>query len=223
MANEISDEPAFNWWVKETLQHRYRIISKVKSKYWRTSHKFGIRVPKTVKKEYDIERHSGTEFWTQAIVKEMTNVRIVFDKLDGVTTDDMKKGKINPGYDHLNVRMIFDINMDGKFIRNARLVADGHTTALPSLIKCSSVVSRDSIMIKFLLASLNDLDIFACDIGNAYINDKYREKIWTEAVPSFGTEKGMVMIIEREIYGLKSSGSAWRAKLAEKCMPLGYK
>ena len=29
MANEISDEPAFNWWVKETLRHRDRIISKI--------------------------------------------------------------------------------------------------------------------------------------------------------------------------------------------------
>ena len=42
VANYISDEPAFNWWFKETLRHRDRIISKVKSKYWRTSHKFGV-------------------------------------------------------------------------------------------------------------------------------------------------------------------------------------
>ena len=27
VANEISDEPAFNWWFKETFQHRDRIIS----------------------------------------------------------------------------------------------------------------------------------------------------------------------------------------------------
>ena len=31
VTNEISDEPAFNWWVKDNLQHRDRIISKVKS------------------------------------------------------------------------------------------------------------------------------------------------------------------------------------------------
>ena len=49
VANEISDEPDFNWWVKETLQLRDRIISKVKSNYWRTSHKFGIGVTKTIK------------------------------------------------------------------------------------------------------------------------------------------------------------------------------
>ena len=33
----------------------------------------------------------------------------------------------------------------------------------------------------------------------------------------------MVMIIARTIYGLKSSGSVWRSKLAETCMLLGYK
>ena len=40
VANDISDEPNFNWWVKKTLRHRYRIISKVKYQNWRTSHKF---------------------------------------------------------------------------------------------------------------------------------------------------------------------------------------
>ena len=56
MENEISDEPALNWWVKETLRHRDRIIYKVKSKYWITSHKFGIGVPKTAKEADDIDR-----------------------------------------------------------------------------------------------------------------------------------------------------------------------
>ena len=31
--NEISDESTFNWRVKDTLRHRYKIISKVKYKY----------------------------------------------------------------------------------------------------------------------------------------------------------------------------------------------
>ena len=67
--NEISDEPAFNLGVKNTLQHRDRIISKVKSKYWQTPHSFGIRVPKTVEEAYDIDRQSGIDFWTKAIAK----------------------------------------------------------------------------------------------------------------------------------------------------------
>ena len=87
MANEMSDDPAFNWWVKETLRQRDRIISKVKYKYWRTSHKFGIQVPKTVKEAYEIDRQLGTDFWTKDIAKDMINVRISFENLDGVTPD----------------------------------------------------------------------------------------------------------------------------------------
>ena len=58
----------------------------------------------------------------------MTNVHIVFEKLDGVTPDEMRKEKIKPGYEHVNVHMMFDIKMDEKFTRKARLVANGHTT-----------------------------------------------------------------------------------------------
>ena len=42
VTNKIRDEPTFNWWVKETLRHMDRIISRVKNKYCCTSHKFGI-------------------------------------------------------------------------------------------------------------------------------------------------------------------------------------
>ena len=97
----------------------------------------------------------------------MTNFRISFERLDGVTPDEMRKGKIKPGYEHVNEHIIFDIKMDGKFNRKARLVDDGHTTAPPSSITHSSIVSRESVRIEFILAPFNDLDIFSCDIGNA--------------------------------------------------------
>ena len=90
----------------------------------------------------------------------MTNVRIAFEKFEGVTPDDMMKGKITSGYEHANVHIIFDIKMDGKFTRKARLVANGHTTAPASSITYSSVLSREIAGIAFLLESLNDLDIY---------------------------------------------------------------
>ena len=91
----------------------------------------------------------------------------------------MRKGEIKPGYENVNLHMIFYINMDGKFTRKAILVADGYTTIPSSSIAYSSVVYRDIIRIAFLLAYLNDLNIFACDIGNAYLNAKYRDKLCT--------------------------------------------
>ena len=109
----------------------------------------------------------------------MKNVRIAFKKLDCVTTDEMRKGKIKPGYEHVNVQMIFDIKMYGKFTRKARLVADGHITSLTLSITYSSVVSRGGVSISFLLESLNELDIFENYIGNAHLNPEFIEKPWT--------------------------------------------
>ena len=101
------------------------------------------------------------------------------------------------------------------------MVADEHTTAPTSSTTYSSVVSIVSVRIEFLLATLNDLDTFVCDIVNTYLNAKYIEKLSTESVIYFGTEKGMVLIIPRALYGIKISGVVWRAKLAETVMLLG--
>ena len=80
-------------------------------------------------------------------------------------------------------------------MRKARYVAGGHTTDPPSSITCSSVVSRDSIRISFTLAALNNVDIGAADIGNAYLKAKCQEKIWTVVGTGFGSEKGKVMLV----------------------------
>ena len=102
----------------------------------------------------------------------MMHVRISFDNLDDITPDGIRKGKIKPVYEHVNVHIIFDIKMDGKFARRELLVYNSHTTAPPSSIAYSSVVSRESVRITILLSSLNDLEIFECDIGTAYLNAK---------------------------------------------------
>ena len=44
-------------------------------------------------------------------------------------------------------------------------MANGSKTDAPSSITYSSVVSRDSVRLAFLIAALNDLDIMVCDIG----------------------------------------------------------
>ena len=149
------DDPDFSWWVKDSLRRQVMNISKIKSKYWNKSHKFCIRVPKTVKVAYEIDRKSGTEFWTKEITKEKANVCIEFDKIDNITPYEMIKQKIRPGYKRVNVNMIFNIKMNGKFIKKSRLVADGHTTSPQPSITYSSVVSRDSVRIVFIIPSLN--------------------------------------------------------------------
>jgi len=123
----------------------------------------------------------------------MKNVRVsvAFEKIDGVTEQQMRTGKIRPGYSFCSTHMIFD----GSFTRKARLVADGHKTRPPTSITYSSVVSQDSVMIALTIASLNSFKISTCDIGNAYLNAPCREKLWTVAGREFGSEKSSIMII----------------------------
>ena len=93
----------------------------------------------------------------------------------------------------------------------------------PASLTYSSVVSRESVRIALLLAALNGLDVKTCDIGNAYLNAPCRDKIWCFAGPEFGNRKGQKIKIVRTLYGLKSSGAAWRAHLADTMINLGYK
>ena len=74
-----------------------------------------------------------------------------------------------------------------------------------------------------LIAALNDLDILACDIKNAYLTSDCREKIYIIVGPEFGSEKGKTMIVKKALYGLKSSGAAFRSLLANTILNMGYR
>ena len=72
------------------------------------------------------------------------------------------------------------------------------------------------------MAALNGLSTLSSDIQNAYLTAPCREKIWTVAGPEFGSRRGQKMLIVRALYGLKSSGAAFRAFLAEALYDIGY-
>ena len=99
---------------------------------------------------------------------------------------------------------------------------NGNETETPASLTYSSVVSRDSVRIALLLVSLNELEVLACDIQNAYMTADCLEKIYIIAGPEFGSEEGSIMIIRKALYGLKSSGAAFRAHLAETLYDLSY-
>jgi len=225
-ANKIDDEPAFAWWVKDVLRKRNRIISKVKSKYWTTSTKFGIRLPKTVEEALRLDTENGNTFWRDAIEKEMKKIQSMnaFERWDGGSPEDLLSGRAKlPGFTQISCHMIFDVKMDGKFTRKARFVANGSKTeSVPSHLTYSSVVTRESVRIAFLYAALNNIDILGCDVGNAYLNAPCQEKIWVKAGKEFGDDEGSVMIIKRALYGLRSSGFSWRQMLAQTLDDMGY-
>jgi transcriptional accessory protein Tex/SPT6 len=89
VANWIAEEPAFKWWVSNTLRKRNHIISKVKKKYWQMTHKFGCKLPHSVKEALEIDRQMGTDHWQRALNKEMSKVKVAWNAHDDVTPNDI--------------------------------------------------------------------------------------------------------------------------------------
>jgi hypothetical protein len=71
-AHKLVHEPAFAWWVPYTLRKRDRIIKASRTRYMRTDQKFGIELPKTVKRTLQIDEETNTTFWRDALGKEMS-------------------------------------------------------------------------------------------------------------------------------------------------------
>ena len=103
------------------------------------------------------------------------------------------------------------------------MVSGGNITASPSYITYSSVVSIGSVRIALTITAINGFSILGCDIQNAYLTAPCHEKIWRTAGPKFGSESGKKMLVVRAFNVLKSSGTAFRAFLAEDLYDLGYK
>ena len=96
-----------------------------------------------------------------------------------------------PEYKEIGYHIIFDIKMDGKFIRKARLVVKFHETEyVTKWDTYSLVVSQDSLRITLLYAALNELDILTCDIFNAYLEASCGEKLWNVAGKEFSSLDG---------------------------------
>ena len=178
----LTEEPAFKWWVPQTLRTRNRIIQKARvikkaAKYWRTTNKFGIELPHSFKEALELDKKNGSTLWRDALKKEMANVQVAFHAHEDHTTDQARRGEAKKliGFIEIKCHIIFD-EMD--FTRKARFVAGGggHLTQTPACVTYSSVVSRDSVRLAFMIAALNDLNVSATDVGNAYLNAVCREK-----------------------------------------------
>jgi hypothetical protein len=196
IVNKIAEQPAFAWRVPYVLRKREWIIQKVKPRYWKRTHKYGV----------ELRRNTGTSFWTDVIEKEMKNVLPAFEFRD----DDV----MPPGFKKIDCHMVFDVKLDLRRASNGPQKESVY----------SSVVSRDSVRLAFLIAELNDLEILSADVQNAYLNAPTKERIYTIAGPEFGQGKeGRPVMIVRALYGLQSSGARWHDHLAATLRDAGFK
>jgi hypothetical protein len=68
-------------------------------------------------------------------------------------------------------------------------------TNLPSEITYSSVVLQDSVRIAFLLAALNDVNLLATEIRNAYLNASPSVLYHVLLIPTYGYDQQLSQTI----------------------------
>lgn len=156
---------------------------KLRCKQKKATHKYGIKVPSSIKEGCALDEKNGDNCWRDALSKEMQNVGIAFEVLD--------HGQSEPvGWSKVTGHIIFDVKMD--FTRKARWVIDGHKSPNPIGSTYAGVVSRESVRIALTYAALNGLDVMAANIRNAYLTCRLQaplsQKDYIICGPEFGLE-----------------------------------
>ena len=185
-----------------------RMINQVKLRSYNSAkrYQYGVEVPRNYEDAIRLDVLNKNTMWQDAIAKEMGQIQ---------EYEVFKDNGYNEPRDHkkIKVHLVFACKHDGR--RKARLVADGHLTEVPLESVYSGVVSMRSLRIMVFLAELNKLELWATDIGNAYLEARTKEKLYIKAGPEFGPLQGHILIIERALYGLRTSGARWHERFAD--------
>ena len=107
--------------------------------------------------------------------------------------------------------------------RKARVVLQGDKQRAETDDAYSGVVSLTTVRIMFLLATIGKLQLWAADIGNAFLNGLTRDKLYIVAGPEFGKEReGKELILYKSMYGARASCARFHEHLAGKLLKLGF-
>ena len=206
--------------MKKMAKTQQRIVrqanqSKLHSFRTKPIYMYGFLVPRDHRQAMDIDLQNGNTKWKDSEDIELAQV----DEYD--TFEDKGKGyKPGPDYKKINVHIVYAVKHDGR--HKSRLVAGGHLTDTPIDSVYSSVVSLRGIRLLTFIAELNDMECWATDIGNAYLESVTKEKVYIIAGPEFGDREGHTLIIRKALYGLKSSGLRWHERFADVLRSMGF-
>jgi hypothetical protein len=95
--------------------------------------------------------------------------------------------------------------MNGAKIYASRMMLLLAQLSFSALSRCdiySGVVRMDTVRIEYFLGELYRLSCCVCDIGNAYLYRKTKEKVYITAGTEFGVDlHGKNLIIDKALYG----------------------
>ena len=101
------------------------------------------------------------------------------------------------------------------------LIAHGSLTPEPEDIYYG-VVSLKHLRLVIFLGELNNLELCGADIGNAYLESYTNEKLFIIGGAEFEELEGFILIFNKALYGLKSSGRRWAEKFYDIIKDTGF-
>ncbi len=201
---DMDSKPGFEWvpTYLEADQEHFQILQALNTSKKSKQYKFGVEVPRNPSHALVLDEQDGNNEWRESIKAEIDQIKEyeVFRVIpDGAPT--------RTGYKQIPYHMVHDVKFDGR--KKSRLVAGGHKgPEVHKEDKYSTVVSMEAVRVGFVMAKINDLQVCAGDIVNAYLNAYTNEKLYIIAGPEFGPElAGKRLIIDKSLHGLQSSGA----------------
>jgi hypothetical protein len=209
--NNLLDTPGWRRFKRLANRQKklFRMANQAKLRSFRTApkYKYGYEIPRDYAHALVLDRRNGNTKWADATSLEMGQL------FEYQTFLDRGKNVIPPGHKKIRVHLVFDVKHDGR--HKARLVADGHLTDVPVDSVYSGVVSLRGIRLVLFIAELNELQTWATDIGNAYLEAKTKEKLFIIAGREFKELEGHTLVINKALYGLRTSGLRWHERFAD--------
>jgi Reverse transcriptase (RNA-dependent DNA polymerase) len=192
-------------------------IHKASTSSSNVKYKFGIQIPRGIKNAIHLDNKNGNKLWQEANKTELKQLT------DYCTFIVLDSGEAVPsGYQKIPYHIVFDVKYELR--HKARLVAGGNWTENEKEDIYSGIVRMDTVRIGFFFRDLYGLSCCACEIGNAFLYGKTKEKVYITAGPEFGaTLCGKNLIINKSLYGLKTSAARFHEHLAESLLRLGFK
>jgi hypothetical protein len=141
-----------------------RLAKQSKLRSFRTTpvYQYGFRVPRNHKEAVEIDKDNRNNKWQRSEELEISQLNEY-----SAFRSNGKTNKPPPGFKVIKMHFVYCVKHDGR--HKSRFVAGGHLTDTPLASVYSGVVSLRSVRMIAYAAELNDLELWATDVGNAYL------------------------------------------------------
>ena len=185
---------------------------------------FGYLIPKECKEALQFDKENNNTNWADATRDELDCIKEqeVFTTCERAKWDSNHKQILNapPNNQRFRENLIFSLKFSWR--QKARLVADGSLTPDPMENIYSGVVFLRHLRLVIFLGEFNNLDLWGADIQNAYLEAYTLEKLLIIAGNEFEELEGFILVFNKSLYGLKSSGKRWAERFHDIIKDMGF-